>query len=113
MIKSLADFDSYQNFAYHISLLRQFVSKSSSSNNNDDDDSVKRVSSVHGNNVWNTLKSRRGLDSSGGKGMGGGGGGVGGMGDGGDLSTKSAGVGVGGGGMRRIVSATGILSSMK
>jgi hypothetical protein len=108
MIKSLANFDSYQYFAYHISLLRQFVGKSSSSNNNDDDDSVKRVASVHGNNVWSTLKSRRGLDSSGGKGMGGGGRGTG---DGGDLSTKSA--GGGGGGMRRIVSSTGMLSSMK
>ncbi|KAL3806154.1 hypothetical protein ACHAXA_011196 [Cyclostephanos tholiformis] len=104
MIQSLANFSFYQNFAYHISLLRQFVSKTSSPNNNDDDDSIKRFSSVHGNNVWSTLKSRRGLDNSRGKGTGGSG--VGG--DGGDLSIKSV-----GGGMRRIVSATGILSSMK
>ena len=102
MIKSLNNFSSYENFAYHISLLRQFVSLQSRDNANKDDDSVKGVSSVHGNNVWNSLKKRRGLDASGG-GKGGKGGG-----DANDWSVKSAGAG----GMRRVVSATGMLSNM-
>jgi len=111
MIKSLNNFSLYENFAYHISLLRQFVSLRSRDNANKDDDSVKGVSSVHGNNVWNSLKKRRGLDTSGG-GRGfdasvGKGGKVGG--DNNDWSVKSAGAG----GMRRVVSATGMLSNMK
>jgi hypothetical protein len=112
MIKSLNNFRSYENFAYHISLLHQFVSLQSRDNANKDDDSVKGVSSVHGNNVWNSLKKRRGLDTSGGgRGFDASGGGKGGKGggDANDWSVKSAGAG----GMRRVVSATGMLSNMK
>ena len=64
-------FSSYENYAYHISMLRQFVSLS---NGNPDDKqrqtaisgsdcyqkSPERVS-VHGGNVWSTLKSTRKL----------------------------------------------------
>ena len=110
MIKSLNNFSSYENFAYHISLLRQFVSLQSRDNTNKDDDSVKGVSSVHGNNVWNSLKKRRGLDTSGGGGRGfDGSGGKGKWGGDNDLSVKSTGAV----GMRRVVSATGMLSNMK
>jgi hypothetical protein len=101
MIKSMNNFSLYENFAYHISLLRQFVSlqaRNNSSSTNTDDNSVKGVSSVHGNNVWNSLKKKRGLDGSDGQGLGGGDA---------DFSTKSS------GGMRRVASATGILSNMK
>jgi hypothetical protein len=61
-------FKSYENYAYHVSMLRQFVSLSSGTkgvngNNLDSsghsDKSIGKVSSVHGGNVWNTFKSSR------------------------------------------------------
>lgn len=111
----MTGYSSYQTYAYHISMLRQFVSlyggkKVSDSNNLDSsqssDKSIGKISSVHGGNVWNTFKSsrmvhgrlgdrstiiddsvsRRGLDSS-------------------RRSLPS-------GGMRRINTATGALSSL-
>lgn len=140
MIQSLNNFDLYENYAYHISLLRQFVSLHSkgipitNENNKRGQGRSSFVStSVHGNNVWKSMKNIRGLDGS--------------------VSIRSGrssrrgslptitestntGVGVGekrgkvvatedeyadlsnggsksGRGMRRIVSATGMLSSMK
>jgi len=140
MIQSLNNFDLYENYAYHISLLRQFVSLHSkgipitNKNNKRGQGRSSFVStSVHGNNVWKSMKNIRGLDGS--------------------VSIRSGrssrrgslptitestntGVGVGekrgkvvatedeyadlsnggsksGRGMRRIVSATGMLSSMK
>ena len=116
MIQSLVGFASYVNFAHHISLLRQFVSIHARNNDNstsaaNEDDKVKSVSSVHGNNVWNSLKKRRGLDLSGsghsGSARRGGfrAGTQGGQNA--DLSNN------GGGGLIRIVSSTEMLSSMK
>lgn len=71
MIEAQNNFKIYENFAYHISLLRQFVSIHTRRTGGDGSsvggDSI--IKSVHGNNVWNSLKQRRGLggglDSSG------------------------------------------------
>lgn len=97
MVQALKNFNLYENFAYHISLLRQFVSIHTRDKVADsDDDSVKGISSVHGSNVWNSLKKKRGL---------------GGSGHGGDpdSSVKSNSSFKG---MKRISTATGALSSM-
>jgi len=140
MIQSLNNFDLYENYAYHISLLRQFVSLHSkgipitNKNNKRGQGRSSFVStSVHGNNVWKSMKNIRGLDASesirSGRSS-----------RRGSLPTitesTNTGVGVGekrgkvvatedeyadlsnggsksGRGMRRIVSATGMLSSMK
>lgn len=116
MIQSLVGFESYVNFAYHIALLRQFVSmharkKANSTSAANEDDKIKTVSSVHGNNVWSSLKKRRGLDLSG-------------SGRSGSARRGELGAGVlggqdadlsnnGGGGIRRIASSAEILRSMK
>mmetsp|Transcript_375 Transcript_375/g.723 ORF Transcript_375/g.723 Transcript_375/m.723 type:complete len:290 (-) Transcript_375:170-1039(-) len=101
MIQALKNFHMYENFAYHISLLRQFVSIHTRNNGGKgaDGDDDAQISSVHGNNVWSSLKKKRGL---------------GGSGHGGDRdsSTKSANNFKGTGSMRRISSATGVLSAM-
>jgi hypothetical protein len=144
MIQSLNSFELYENYAYHISLLRQFVSLHSkgipittdSNKRGGQGRSSFVSSSVHGNNVWKSMKNIRGLDGSGsirstsGRSS-----------RRGSLptitkSTNNAGIGGGekggvvvatedpnadlsnggsksGRGMRRIVSATGVLSSMK
>lgn len=72
MIQSLNNFDLYENYAYHISLLRQFVSLHSkgipitNENNKLGQGRSSFVStSVHGNNVWKSMKNIRGLDGSG------------------------------------------------
>jgi hypothetical protein len=72
MIQSLNNFDLYENYAYHISLLRQFVSLHSKgipitneNNKRGQGRSSFVSSSVHGNNVWKSMKNIRGLDGSG------------------------------------------------
>ena len=104
MIRSMKNFQFYKRFAYHISLLRQFVSLHSQNNNNSTrgggNDAVP--SSVHGNNVWNSLKKKRGLGASGHSSKDG-------SGHGNDNLSMSMGMGLG---MRRIVTATGSLSAM-
>jgi hypothetical protein len=72
MIQSLNNFDLYENYVYHISLLRQFVSLHSkgipitNENNKHGQGRSSFVStSVHGNNVWKSMKNIRGLDGSG------------------------------------------------
>jgi serine/threonine protein kinase len=143
MIQSLNSFELYENYAYHISLLRQFVSLHSKgvpiTNENDKRGGQGRSSfvssSVHGNNVWKSMKNIRGLDGSGSirstsgrssrrgslptitkntnnTGIGGGekGGVVVATEENADLSNGGS---KSGRGMRRIVSATGVLSSMK
>ena len=104
MIRSMKNFHFYQRFAYHISLLRQFVSLHAQNNNNSNsrgggNDAVP--SSVHGNNVWNTLKMKRGLGAS-----------VHSKDSSGHGNTEILGMSMGMGGMRRIVTATGSLSTM-
>lgn len=114
MARALKDFGSYESFAYHISFLRQFVSTKTRTRqgskkggifNMDGSGSVKHVSSVHGGNVWNSMRVRRGLgDSSTRKGNA--------NPDfmpvfNNDMSAKSA------GGMRRVNTATSALASMK
>ena len=64
MIQGLKNFDTYETFAYHISLLRQFVSIHARNNNGKNDEDRDRIS-VHGNNVWASLKKKRGLEGSG------------------------------------------------
>jgi len=111
LIQALKNFNSYENFAYHISLLRQFVSLHTRNTRGGGSGKVgdsedKQVSSVHGQNVWSSLRKKRGLggsthggydpDSSGKS----------------QSSHKSMAGGGMGGGMRRITSATGALSSM-
>lgn len=96
MIKALKDFKLYESFAYHISLFRQFVSTQTRHKGDFDGKDEGNISSVHGNNVWNSLKKKRGLDSSGHRGD-----------DSSNKSTRSA-----AGGMRRIGSAQGRLSSL-
>lgn len=112
MIRSQRDFDLYQNFAYHISLLRNFVSIHSK-NKGDGDDDDRKITSVHGNNVWSSLKKKRGLGDSGKGSSGHGASGHGGSRHGGnqhqDLSTRTTG---GLGGIRRVSTATGTLSAM-
>ncbi len=119
MIKDLNNFNLYKAFAYHISLLRQFVSIHARSNpggaggKGDGDD--KNPSSVHGNNVWQSLRKKRGLGTSGHGSSGHGSSGHGGWKSGGndpDYSTKSAIVAKSTGGLRRINTATGTLSTM-
>jgi hypothetical protein len=104
MIGSMKNFHFYQRFAYHISLLRQFVSLHAQNNNNNNsrgggNDAVP--SSVHGNNVWNSLKMKRGLGAS-----------VHSKDGSGHGNTEILGLSMGMGGMRRIVTATGSLSTM-
>mmetsp|Transcript_31665 Transcript_31665/g.54006 ORF Transcript_31665/g.54006 Transcript_31665/m.54006 type:complete len:301 (+) Transcript_31665:2-904(+) len=67
MIQAQKNFNLYQSYAYHISLLRQFVSIQTRSKISDKDagDNCKEASSVHGSNVWNSLKKKRGIDFSG------------------------------------------------
>jgi len=106
MVQALKNFNLYENFAYHISLLRQFVSMHTRDNrsgkgSDGDDDSTKGISSVHGSNVWNSLKKKRGLGGSGH-----GASGHGGDPDGSTRSNNSF------KGMKRISTATGALSSM-
>ncbi len=103
MIKSMKNFHFYQRFAYHISLLRQFVSlhsQDSSTRGGGNNDAIP--SSVHGNNVWNSLKKKRGLGASGHSKDGSGHGNT-------DTLNMSMGMGLS---MRRIVTATGSLSTM-
>ena len=143
MIQSLNNFDLYENYAYHISLLRQFVSLHSkgititNENNKHGQGRSSFVStSVHGNNVWKSMKNIRGLDGSGsirsasGKSSRRGSlpmitknntdtGAIGGEKRGKVVATEdeyadlSNGGSKSGRGMRRIVSATGMRSSMK
>ena len=106
MIRSMKNFYFYQRFAYHISLLRQFVSlhnqNNNTSNNNSRGGGNDAVpSSVHGNNVWNSLKMKRGLGAS-----------VHSKDGSGHGNTEILGMSMGMGGMRRIVTATGSLSTM-
>ncbi|KAL7476992.1 hypothetical protein ACHAW6_002815 [Cyclotella cf. meneghiniana] len=72
-IQSLEAYTSYDNYAYHISMLRQFVSYSRANQSGDDknldesqssDKSIGRISSVHAGNVWGTFKSRKRMHSS-------------------------------------------------
>jgi len=101
MIKALKDFTTYESFAYHISLLRQFVSIHSRNNNSKDDGSSSPVvSSVHGNNVFASLKKKRGLGASTTKGEN--------EPDDSGRSAKSMSMG----GMRRVNTSTGRLSAM-
>ena len=101
MIKALKDFTTYESFAYHISLLRQFVSIHSRNNNSKDGDSSSPVvSSVHGNNVFATLRKKRGLGASTTKGEN--------EPDDSGRSAKSMSMG----GMRRVNTSTGRLSAM-
>ena len=65
MIQALKNFNLYESFAYHISLLRQFVSIHGRNNPDGMDESEKGISSVHGNNVWSSFKKKRGLGASG------------------------------------------------
>jgi hypothetical protein len=105
MIRSMKNFYFYQRFAYHISLLRQFVSlhaQNNTTNNNSRGGGNDAVpSSVHGNNVWNSLKMKRGLGAS-----------VHSKDGSGHGSTEILSMSMGMGGMRRIVTATGSLSTM-
>lgn len=101
MIKALKDFTIYESFAYHISLLRQFVSIHSRNNNSKDDGSSSPViSSVHGNNVFASLRKKRGLGASTTKGEN--------EPDDSGRSAKSMSMG----GMRRVNTSTGRLSAM-
>jgi len=112
MIRALDGFAFYESFAYHISLLRQFVTIYSRGKGGNDLDgsthsdvsrrSVGRISSVHGGNVWNTFKSKRALEYSGH--------GQSSRGEA-DTSTKSTGA-MRTGGMRRVNTATGALSGL-
>lgn len=100
MIQGLKNFNSYENFAYHISLLRQFVSLHARNGCGKDADGKdgENISSVHGSNVWNMLSKKKNLGSSGHS-------------KDPDVSTKSNNS-FKGGGMRKISTATGALSSM-
>jgi len=103
MIQSLKNFASYENFAYHISLLRQFSRIHTGGGVADaDDDDDEKISSVHGSNVWKTLnKKKNHLGSSG-------------HGKDPDSSIKSTNSNSRKGmGMRRVATATGALSSMQ
>jgi hypothetical protein len=112
MIRALDGFALYESFAYHISLLRQFVTIYSRGKGGNDLDgsthsdvsrrSVGRIASVHGGNVWNTFKSKRPLEYSGH--------GQSSRGEA-DTSTKSTGA-MRTGGMRRVNTATGALSGL-
>jgi serine/threonine protein kinase len=109
MIRSLKDFKLYESFAYHISFLRQFVSTKTRTRqgskkgvlfNMDGSNSIKHTSSVHGGNVWSSMRVRRGLgDSSTRKNN------TNGM-FANDMSVKSV------GGLRRVNTATGTLSTL-
>lgn len=60
MIQSLNNFNLYENFAYHISLLRQFERSGRTGGGGvGDDDGSEVISSVHGNNVWSTFKKKK------------------------------------------------------
>ena len=105
MIRTLKNFNLYESFAYHISFLRQFVSPKRRTRQGSkkgglflmDASESKSIRSVHGGNVWNSMKARRGLgDSSTRKGNA----------FNNDMSVKSA------GGMRRVNTATGTLSNL-
>lgn len=95
MIRTLKDFNLYESFAYHISFLRQFVS--SKRRTQMDASESKSTKSVHGGNVWSSMRARRGLgDSSTRKGNA----------FNNDMSIKSV------GGLRRVNTATGTLSNL-
>ncbi len=106
MIRSLKDFNFYESFAYHISFFRQFVSTSKRTRqgskkgglfNLDGSNSIRNTS-VHGGNVWSSMRKKRGLgDSSTRKGN---------VYHSNDASVKSV------GGMRRVNTATGTLSTL-
>lgn len=106
MIRSMKNFQFYERFAYHVSLLQQFVSlhsQNTNTNTRNGGNDAGIPSSVHGNNVWNSLKKKRGLGSS-----------VhskDGSGHGKNSDSLSMSIGMGSG-MRRIVTATGSLSTM-
>jgi len=102
MIQALKSFNMYENFAYHISLLRQFASIYTKNVNGGkvvDGNDDEQISSVHGSNVWSTMvRKKKNLGSSG-------------HGGDPDTSTKSnSSFKVGG--MRKVCTATGALSSM-
>ena len=101
MIQSLKNFHLYENFAYHISLLRQFASiHTRNTGGGKGADGDEQVSSVHGSNVWSMLSKKKHLGSSSHRGDP-------------DTSVKSNNSFKGGGmGMRRISTATGALNSM-
>mmetsp|Transcript_28195 Transcript_28195/g.47922 ORF Transcript_28195/g.47922 Transcript_28195/m.47922 type:complete len:572 (-) Transcript_28195:1807-3522(-) len=105
MIRRLKDFSLYESFAYHISFLRQFVSTKRHTRQGSkkgglfqmDGSNSGRNTSVHGGNVWSSMRVKRGLgDSSTRKGN------V----FKNDLSVQSS------GGMRRVNTATGTLSTL-
>ena len=105
MIRRLKDFSLYESFAYHISFLRQFVSTKRRTRQGSkkgglfqmDGSNSGRNTSVHGGNVWSSMRVKRGLgDSSTRKGN------V----FKNDLSVQSS------GGMRRVNTATGTLSTL-
>jgi hypothetical protein len=106
MIRSLKDFNFYESLSYHISFFRQFVSTSKRTRqgskkgglfNLDGSNSIRNTS-VHGGNVWSSMRKKRGLgDSSTRKGN---------VYNSNDVSVKS------GGGMRRVNTATGTLSTL-
>eukprot|EP00580_Thalassiosira_gravida_P016237 CAMPEP_0201662330 /NCGR_PEP_ID=MMETSP0494-20130426/4442_1 /ASSEMBLY_ACC=CAM_ASM_000839 /TAXON_ID=420259 /ORGANISM="Thalassiosira gravida, Strain GMp14c1" /LENGTH=601 /DNA_ID=CAMNT_0048140661 /DNA_START=326 /DNA_END=2127 /DNA_ORIENTATION=- len=67
LIQALKNFNLYENFAYHISLLRQFVSlhtRNARGGGRVGDSEDKEISSVHGQNVWSSLRKKRGLGGS-------------------------------------------------
>ena len=73
MIEKLPEASLYQKFAYHIALLKQFARDTGGAEDqgnattrrmrrgstNDADDSGRKVSSVHGSNVYRDLKKQR------------------------------------------------------
>jgi hypothetical protein len=72
-IRSLKDFSSYKTFAYHISFLRQFVESNEKHTRqgpkrgglDSSGSGVKnKTSSVHGGNVWTSMRVKRGLNDS-------------------------------------------------
>lgn len=70
-IRALKDFNMYESFAYHISFLREFVTKDGrtrqgSRRGMDGSGSKDKytTSSVHAGNVWSSIRVRRGLGDS-------------------------------------------------
>ena len=104
MIRAQKNFNVYESFAYHISFFRQFVSSKRRVRQGSkkgvfqmDASESKSTRSVHGGNVWSSMRARRGLgDSSTRKGNA----------FNNDMSVKSA------GGLRRVNTATGTLSNI-
>lgn len=71
-IQSIEAYISYANYAYHISMLGQFVYYSHANRDGNEntldeslssDKSIGRISSVHAGNVWSTFKSRKRMQS--------------------------------------------------